>query len=193
MSTLQPFFFAGARAKILLDNRTVAFCTNVEYKITVEHAEPRVCGRYEVEEIVPLSYIVHGTFNIIRYARGLSDVIEEPPIGVSPKGNGIGTYSPPPSNIVSSAFENSPLFPGGANQSFNPSTFFRSRHFDFEIRQKIEGGETVIARIRDCRIVEGAFALTKGDVARQSFTFKGRYADDDTYIASKSGVGQEFS
>jgi hypothetical protein len=37
------------------------------------------------------------------------------------------------------------------------------------------------------------FSLSKKGVATQTFTFKARYVDDDTFIARKSGVGQELS
>jgi hypothetical protein len=53
--------------------------------------------------------------------------------------------------------------------------------------------ETSVILIRDCRMEEIAFSLNKKGVATQTFTFKARYVDDDTFIARKSGVGQELS
>ena len=53
--------------------------------------------------------------------------------------------------------------------------------------------ETPAILLRDCRFEDMAFELDKRGVAKLNLTFRARYADDDTFIARKSGVGQEFS
>lgn len=56
----------------------------------------------------------------------------------------------------------------------------------------IKPGETVITMIRHARITEGDFKINKRGVAIQTFNFQAVMVDDDTYIARKSGVGQEI-
>ena len=235
MSGITPFFLTGANAKIVLNNQTVAFATNVSYRITVRHASPRVLGRYEVEAHEPLTYDVEGSLTVIRYSRGFKS-LGGAPADTEQKGNGIGSYgSQTIGGLVGSAIglpSADGQFDGRADEAFNPSRFFQSKMFNIEIRQKIPteshnsttarnlantltGGaanvltglvtgaaqgttntgdtEASIILLRDCRMEVLDFKLTKRGVAEQTFTFKARYADDDTYIARKSGVGQELS
>jgi len=89
---------------------------------------------------------------------------------------------------------------------------FQSKQFDIEIRQKVPGAdfsgapilsgglfgskltdETSVVLLRDCRFTAMDFNLTKRGAALMTLSFKARYADDDTFIATKSGVGQELS
>lgn len=142
MSGKLPFFLTGANAKILLNNKTVAFCTDVSYKIMVKHASPRVLGRFEVEVHQPVSYDVTGTLTIIRYGRGLQAFFAgHQPDDVNNAGNGIGSFGL--SNFggqVGSALglpDASGQFDGKAYEAFNPSRFFQSKMFNIEIRQKI--------------------------------------------------------
>jgi hypothetical protein len=53
--------------------------------------------------------------------------------------------------------------------------------------------ETPVIVLRDCRFEDMAFELNKRGVATLNLTFRARYADDDSFTARKSGVGQEFS
>lgn len=203
-----PFFLTGANARILLNSKTMAFATDVSYRITVKHASPRVLGRYEVEVHQPLAYDVAGTLTIIRYARGLKDHYGSGvPKDVNNDGNGIGSmglsaFGGPIGSALGLPTADG-QWDGKANEAFNPSRFFQSSMFNIEIRQKIVGKELKIGNasdteasiilIRDCRMEELAFTLNKKGVATQTFTFKARYVDDDTFIARKSGVGQELS
>jgi hypothetical protein len=224
MAGRTPFFLTGANAKILLNNKTVAFATDISYKITVRHASPRVLGRYEVEVHEPLSYDVTGSFTIIRYARGLKEYLGgNTPNDVDPQGDGIGSFGSGSFGATVGSALGLPSadgqFDGKPNESFVPARMFQSKMFDIEIRQKVPdqpggqtnpgfggtlltnflggttpgNGETTIVLLRDCRIEEADFRMTKRGAATQTFQFKARYADDDTYIAAKSGVGQELS
>lgn len=241
-----PFFLTGANARILLNNKTMAYATDVSYRIAVKHASPRVLGRFEVEVHQPLAYDVTGTFTVIRYSRGLKDYYDGgTPSDVNNAGSGIGSMgSGSLGGTVGSALglpSASGQFDGKANEAFNPSRFFQSKMFNIEIRQKVVGAaaeennkffkeppaqgsgkvpnsgttlgkvlkktaqvlnsliptaltdEIPIVVIRDCRIEEMSFSLSKRSVAVHTFTFKARYVDDDTFIARKSGVGQELS
>ena len=202
MSNKVPFFLTGANAKIILNNKTLAFATDVSYRITVKHASPRVLGRFEVEVHQPLSYDVSGSLTIIRYARGLTDFNKNhghtSPEDASRHGDGVGSMTRSSfAGAVGSALglpTADGQFDGKANEAFVPSRMYQSSMFDIEIRQKLSTGEDVkVVLLRDCRIEESQFSLTKKGVATETLTFKARYADDDSAIARKSGVGQELS
>jgi hypothetical protein len=239
-----PFFLTGGNAKILVNNKTVAYATNVTYRISVKHASPRVLGRFEVEGIQPLAYEVTGTLSIIRYGRGLKSYFGESAAdSVNELGNSIGSYGLDSGNgAIGSALglpTSTGLFDGGANEAFDPSRMFQSKLFNIEIRQKMPGAanggnnqfvqepprssgdfnsgtllgkvlkkgaqiinskihtdpidEIPVIVLRDCRFEDLQFALNKRGVATLNMTFRARYVDDDTFIARKSGVGQELS
>lgn len=202
MSNRVPFFLTGANAKILLNNKTMAFATNVSYKISVKHASPRVLGRFEVEVHEPLAYDVSGNFTIIRYSRGLKDFLKNAgyasPEDTNQKGNGIGSYGNSSFGGAIGAALGLPTsdgqFDGKANEAFVPSRMYQSAMFDIEVRQKLPGGEEVkVVLLRNCRMEESTFTLNKRGVATETITFKARYADNDTFVAHKSGVGQELT
>jgi hypothetical protein len=222
-----PFFLTGANAKILLNNETVAFATDLTYRISVKHASPRVLGRFEVEVHQPLSYDVTGSFTIIRYSRGLDGYLG----GAAPKdamdpGSGIGSYDDDAVGGALGLPTANGQFDGKPSEAFNPSRMFQSKMFDIEIRQKVPGNavlqgikvqgppmqdpngltppagtsvgkalntvakglngflssslnnETTVIKIRDCRIEESEFRISKRLVATQTFTFKARYVDE---------------
>lgn len=228
-----PFFLTGANARILLNNKTMAYATDVSYRISVKHASPRVLGRFEVEVHQPVAYDVTGTLTVIRYGRGLKDYFKGgAPNSVDNAGNGIGSMGLSSFGGALGSALGLPTadgqFDGKADEAFNPARFFQSKMFNIEIRQKLleaqpsdpssitpanaasiaaqglndalvanatnpGGNETSVILIRDCRMEELSFTLSKKGVAIQTFSFKARYVDDDTFIARKSGVGQELS
>lgn len=207
MAGKTPFFLTGGNARILLNNKTVAYATDVSYKISVKHASPRVLGRFEVETIQPLAYDVMGTLSIIRYGRGLQSYFgDAAPDNVNNAGNSIGSYGLSSfGGAIGSALglpTTDGQFDGSPDDAFNPSRFFQSKMFNIEIRQKIPTniGQATVAKdeaptvlLRDCRFEDMQFRLNKRGVATIDFTFRARYVDDDTFIARKSGVGQELS
>lgn len=230
MANKSSFFLTGANARIIINNTTVAYATDISYNVHVEHAEPRVLGRFEVETIQPLAYNVEGQLSIIKYARGLKSYLKErAPDNASDNGSGVGSLrSGSALGAVGSALglpTTDGQFDGGADEAFVPGRFFQSKMFNIEIRQKIpivdtgtitsetirrlglenlddalvrdvvrpSDNETTIVFLRDCRFTDLGFAMTKRGVAVQTLRFKARYADDDTFIAAKSGVGQELT
>ena len=95
MAGLKPFFLTGANAKIQVNNRTLAYCNNLSYSVQVNHASPRVLGMYEPTSIEPLSYLVTGSFTVIRYTADVKgNVGGKTPNGVFEGGNGIGNWGP---------------------------------------------------------------------------------------------------
>jgi len=243
MAGLKPFFLTGGNARILLNHKTVAYATDVTYRISVKHATPRVLGRFEVEVIQPLTYDVMGTLSIIRYGRGLQGFVGDgAPHGTDNRGNSIGSYGAASAGGAIGSALGLPTvdgqWDGKADEAFNPSRFFQSMMFNIEIRQVgltgattsklvgtvrgppgdkeqltsehqvaqrvalkldsvLNGGqkrnEVPVVVLRDCRFEDLNFKLNKRGVATIDLTFRARYVDDDTFIARKSGAGQEFS
>lgn len=176
MAGSTPFFLTGGNALILMDGQTVAFATNVSYRVVVKHASPRVLGRYEVENLHPLQYDVFGAFTVIRYASKLKKKLNSSSPDVSEKGNSIGSYDSPVANV---------------NEALNPGRLLTSKMFDIEIRQQSIDEPVHFFTLRDCRIDEIAFNVDKRGAATQTIRFTARYLDDDVFVASKSGDGQE--
>ena len=142
MAGRTPFFLTGGNARILLNNKTVAYATNVTYRISVKHATPRVLGRFEVEVIQPLTYDVTGTLSVIRYGRGLQSYFSShAPDSVDNAGNSVGSYGLSSfGGAIGSALglpTTDGQFDGKPDDSFNPSRFFQSKMFNIEIRQKV--------------------------------------------------------
>jgi len=192
MAGITPFFVNGANAKIRVNNRVLAFCTDLSYSIVVNHAAPKILGMYEATTVEPLSYDITGSFTVIRYTAGAGsdDSHGKQPSGVSKLGNGIGTLGPQDTitNTIGGGGDD-----GKANQSFNPKFFANSIMFDIEVWQKMACGElSAVARIRNCRLTRSDFKLIKRGVATQTFQFTATYVDEDSFVADMSGVGQQL-
>jgi hypothetical protein len=115
------------------------------------------------------------------------------PDGVSSHGNGIGTFGPDNGMdaLVGSMFGNAFGAMSRADQSFDPSKLHVPMMFDIEVQQKAADNETgILARLRNCRITGSDFKLSRRGLAVQTFTFQACYADEDSFNAGVSGVGQ---
>lgn len=183
MAGMRPVFLTGANAKIKVNNRTLAYCTNISYAIDVKHATPQVLGMYEPSSVEPLSYLVSGQFSVVRY---IADAVDQiggtSPSGVQNKGNGIGNWR----DVAS-------LADGRANENLIPERLHHATTFDMEIIQKTENRHVTAAKIRDIRITRANFNLSKKAPATQTFNFTALYADEDSFLADFSGLGQQFA
>lgn len=181
MSGITPFFLSGGNARILLDGHTVAFATNISYRIIVKHTSPRVLGKYEVEDLHPLSYDVFGSMTILRYAKGMAAIVGTKPSDAGDAGSSIASLK----NGI-----------GLANQAFSPSQFLKAHMFDIEVQQSTSsmgnnprGIILPVFRLRDCRIDELTFNLDKAGVGSQTVRFTARFLDDDY----ADGIGERKS
>lgn len=194
MAGLAPFFLTGANAKVRVNNKTIAFCTDVSYSVSINTATPKILGMYESVSLEPLSYEVSGTFTVIRYAADAAPTVrsfgDSTPNGVSDTGNGIGAWGP--TNPI--AQQLSPT-DGKAFQNLDPSTYQNGTFFDIDVSQKMSDGTTLgVARIRSCRINRADFTIGgKNQPAIERFAFKALYVDEDSFIAGFSGIGQQFT
>jgi hypothetical protein len=139
MGKIKPFFITGANAKILLNNKTLAYCTDVSYTVQIIHQTPKVLGMYEGTSVEPLGYNVSGSFQVVRYVR---HAVESVSTNVSPNanesGNGAGNWgSVWTGSIGGFAARNGIGNDGRANEALDPSRFSNSTTFDIQIYQKI--------------------------------------------------------
>lgn len=194
MAGKKPFFITGATAKVKVNGLTLAYCTNISYSVSVNHATPRVLGMYESTGIEPLSYSVTGSFSVVRYAADAKSEISGSPNGVSNGGNGIGNWGPDGINKRLKEGFNFDKADGRAYHNLVPRHLNKATGFEIYIYQKAKGGEQIsVARIRDARITKSDFTLSKQSAAMQTFQFTAVYADEDSFLADFSGVGQQFS
>jgi hypothetical protein len=219
MSGKVPFFLTGGNARIYVNGKLIAFATDVNYRVSVKHASPRLLGKFEVEEHQPLAYDVSGSMTLIRYARGIKDFWgSAAPDKVSQDGDGIGSMGQSGGTLgIKKALglpNGAGRFDGNADENMNPGRMYQAKSFDIEIRQvlprnsprdrstnnelapdlvNVHANETQIVLLRGCRISDMGFTLSRKGAATQQFAFLAQYADDDTMIAATSGVGQELS
>lgn len=193
MAGMKPFFLTGANAKIKVNHRTLAYCMNLSYSVQINHATPRVLGMYEPTSVEPLSYVVTGTFTVVRYAADIKgNVGGTSPQGTFEGGNGIGNWGPDGvGKRLAEGFDLSAT-DGRAYDNLNPKKLEKSTGFEIYVYQKINGGDQSVARIRDARITKADFNLSKKSAATQTFHFTALYADEDSFIADFSGMGQQF-
>lgn len=193
----KPFFITGANAKIKLNGKTLAFCTDVAYSIQVLTQTPKILGMYEGSSVEPLGYSVSGSFTVIRYAKDAAAAVGSQPKGIAENdaGNGVGNWGTVWGGSVGDFLARNGIGNDGrAHEAFDPSKLASGTTFDIEIYQKTEnGGNTIgVAKIRNARINQSDFRLTKKGAAVQAFTFVALYADEDSFVADYSGKGQQF-
>ena len=233
MAGIRPNFITGANAKIKLNGKTLAFCTDLSYSVQITTQTPKVLGMYEGSSVEPLGYQVSGSFTVIRYAKDIRSATG----GATPQGmatndagNGVGNWGSVWGNglfgnaLSQVGFGND----GRANEALDPSRFAQATTFDIQVYQKvvksvdgpqdllsqvtspIQGlanfgrGDRVegfsaasanvigVANIRNCRITQADFQLTKRGAAIQKFSFVALYVDEDSFVADFSGTGQQF-
>ena len=212
MSGIRPFFISGGNAKIKINNKTLAFCTDISYSVQVMTQTPKILGMYEGSSVEPLGYSVSGSFTIIRYAKDAKKGIgKEAPkyVAANDAGNGIGNWGSTWGGTASDFFARNGIGNDGrAQEGLDPSKFANGVTFDIEIYQKIpNNGDTSpgvvaekalpaisigVAKIRNCRITKADFSLSKKGLATQRFDFIALYVDEDAFVADFSGQGQHF-
>lgn len=194
MAGMRPFFLTGANAKIKVNNMTLAYCTNLSYSVQVNHATPRVLGMYEPTSIEPLSYLVTGSFTVVRYVADVKDNVGGvSPYGANEGGNGVGNWGPDGLGKRLAAGFNTGAPDGRAYDALNPSKLDKATGFEIYVYQKLANGEQQsVTKIREARITRADFNLGIRSAATQTFNFTAVYADEDSFIADFSGRGQHL-
>lgn len=172
MAGIKSGFVTGARAKIKLGGKTMAFCTDVSYNITVQTIPVEAMGKYEVFNNEPIGYMVDGSFSIIRYTKNMaasSNITDQ-----QADTNALGT------NISGNDTTIKGLLTKGTapDAHLNPGKILGSRTVDLEIDDKGQEGEIPIVKITDCRITRKGASLNKRGVLVDNYTFVAILADD---------------
>lgn len=195
MSGVKPFFITGANAKVKVNDKTLAFCTDLSYSVSVLTQTPKILGMYEGSSVEPLGYTVSGSFSVIRYAKDAKSNVGSAPNGAAGNdaGNGVGNWGSQWGGGLGSFFaRNGVGNDGRANEALDPSKFANSTTFDIQVYQKTQGGDIGVANIRNVRITQADFTMTKKGAAVQRFNFVALYVDEDSFVADFSGQGQQF-
>jgi len=179
MSKVRAGFVTGANAKIMIDNVTVAYATNVGYDINVQTIPIEGIGRYEVWSNEPVSYSCSGSLSIIRYTKRASES------GISKVDADGNTVDQVPTGAS-----------GNLAQHLDPSKLLVSETFDIKIFEKTKdaANEYRVIEIRDCRLTRRSGNLDKRGILMDQFTFVGVLAGDagaDNTGLSASESGDE--
>lgn len=202
MAGLPPFFITGANAKIRLNDKTLAFCSDLTYSVSVTTATPKVLGMYEGTSVEPLGYTVTGSFSVVRYVKDTASTIKSietnasVPNGIAANdaGNGVGNWGTVWGDKFGDFLSRNGIGNDGrANEAFDPSKFQGGTTFDIQVYQKIGENMIGVANIRNVRLIRSTFRLAKRNPAVQTFEFMALYVDEDSFVADFSGIGQQFS
>lgn len=141
----QPTFITGATAKIRLNGKTLAFCTDFSCSIQILTKTPRVLGKYEGDSVEPLSYSVSGSFSVLRYAKGVKQALGpgRAPAGLAENdaGNGVGNWGTSWGGKLGDILASSGVGNDGrAQEALDPSKFKAGTTFDIQIFQKVSTG-----------------------------------------------------
>lgn len=193
-----PTFITGAKAKIKINDKTMAFCTDLSYSVQIITQTPKILGMYEGSSVEPLGYSVSGSFTVVRYAKGIKDINGQNSIGglsENDAGNGIGNWGKAWGGDILT--RNGVGNDGRPNENLDPSRLSNGTTFDIEVYQKVQTpdgklDELGVAKIRSVRITQADFNITKKNPAIQKFNFVALYADEDSFVADFSGRGQHF-
>lgn len=124
MAGIKPSFMVGARAKIKIDGKTLAFATNVNYTVDVTHVPVEVLGSYEVVAYEPVGYRVSGTLTVVRFTSN----------GNVTAANEVGSTGNSSFNMGDSAAR--------AKAAFNPGNLILSETFNIDVYDRRDGDKT---------------------------------------------------
>lgn len=156
-------FVTGANAKIMIDNSTIAYATNVSYDINVDTIPIEGIGRYEAWSHEPVGYSCSGSFAVTRYTkRAAASNISK----VDANGNTID-------QVETGAA-------GNMAQHLDPSQLLLSETFDVKIFEKTSDPalEYRVLEIKDCRLRRRSGNLDKRGALMDQYTFVGILAGD---------------
>lgn len=176
MAQMKPGFLTGANAKIKMFGKTIAYCADVSYNITVQTIPIESMGKYEVHSNEPVAYSVDGGFSVIRYTKRASSGTEGGIIADVASGTGNE-----PSRIDGGAG-------GKASEHLNPAKLLLSQTFDLEIFEKGAAGEAQVTKVIDCRLTRRGMSLNKRGVMVDNYAYVGIiHQDTDAATADQTG------
>jgi len=175
MAGIKSTFVVGARAKVKIDGKTLAFATNVNYTVDVAHIPVEVLGSYEVIAYEPVGYRVNGTMTVVRYTA-----------------NGNTTRVDEATNDGNSVFKmGTAANAARAPAAFNPGNLLLSETFEVEVYDRRDGiksndGQKFVT-IQDARFERRSGGLNAKGLLEEQYSFNGILMHDDAATVSKSG------
>ena len=171
MAGRQSAFVTGANARVKVDQKALAYATDVSYNIAVQTIPIETMGTYEVRDNVAVAYTVDGSFSVIKYTSA-AQALEADTI---PNG-AAGGNKPSKVNLQEGTMAN----------HLNPKAILSSGTFDLEIYEQLPSasgigdGETKnVFSVKDCRITRRGMTLNKRGVYVDQYAFVGILAADN--------------
>lgn len=175
MAGIKSTFVVGARAKVKIDSKTLAFATNVNYTVDVAHIPVEVLGSYEVVAYEPVGYRVNGTLTIVRYTANGNTTRAD---GADDKGNSVFKMG----DAANAA---------RAPAAFNPGNLILSETFEIEVYDRRDGTKSndgqKFVTIQDARFERRSGGLNSKGLLEEQYSFNGILMHDDAATVSKSG------
>jgi hypothetical protein len=175
MAKLGQGFITGANAKIKAFSKTMAYCSDVSYNITVQTIPVETMGKYEVHANEPVAYTVDGTFSIVRYTKNSAATLKD---GSIVDQNDIGNG---PSQIQETGS-------GSMGDHLNPAKILGSATFDLEIHEKRDylgtDLEAAVFIVSDCRVTRRGMTLNKRGVMVDNYAYVGILAGDKDVVTA---------
>ena len=176
MANMKPGFLTGANAKIKMFGKTIAYCADVSYNISVQTIPIESMGKYEVHSNEPVAYSVDGSFSVIRYTKRATTAA----IGGVIADAAAGTGNEPSAINAGSG--------GKASEHLNPAKLLISQTFDLEIFEKHATGEAQVTKVIDCRLTRRGMSLNKRGVMVDNYAYVGiLHQDSDAATADQTG------
>ena len=179
MAQQKPGFITGANAKIKAFSKTLAFCSDVSYNVTVQTIPIESMGKYEVHSNEPVGYSVDGSFSIIRYTKNATNAAANGVIA-----DAAATKSNAPESIEDGGN-------GNMGEHLDPAKLLASQTFDLEIIEKRADGDTAVYKVTDCRLTRRGMSLNKRGVMVDGYTFVGVLATDDDITTKVGNSGDD--
>jgi hypothetical protein len=176
-----PMFLTGANAKIVINNKLIAYAADVSYNIDAITIPVEVMGRYEVLSNETIAYGVNGSFTVVRYAQDMAvnaKIDDAAQSGNAADNLGVGLHQ-------------------------NPSKMLESSTFQLDIFQKYKeaadpnaapapaGNVSMVGifTIENCRIVRRVGSLSKRGVLMETYAFVGILGGDMKEDGSGISIG----
>jgi hypothetical protein len=174
MTNMIPSFLSGSRLKLVVNNRILAYASNLSVNDRVSVAPVTGLGSYMADALEPLSYTVSGSFVISVYDQATLNAVN----GFDTEGKGFT-----PNRAVNSE----EVKDGSGIVYTNGHSFLNRRHFspihmmiqntfDIEVYERTGSAATAIAttpsyRIMDVRLTGYSMSFTPGSLIQENLSF----------------------
>ena len=208
MAGTKPTFITGANAKIRLNGKTLAFCQDFSCSVQVLTRVPKVLGKYEGDSVEPLGYMVSGSFTVVRYAKGIRNLLGAGayPNGLAENdaGNGVGNWGTQWGGTMGDFVARNGIGNDGrAHEALDPSKFGTGTTFDIQIYQKVPKSSTGVPTGSVVRDITGiatgdAFSLEPSSPSTVDYLGvmnikKARITQADFSINKRNAAVERFS